>query len=153
MSGAEDGRPVDRVVRDSGVDDLLDVLGDRIGGADLTTLLLDVMRRRADRVSPADVLRQYATDRFVAPGVVDLRSLRAAEDQLLGAVPDSFDVLTLSPLVPRGAYTAVAPVHADRVVATIRGTEVAADPTNALALEAAGRRRSLCLRKTGQPNW
>ena len=90
------------MVRERGVDDLLDVLCDRLGGTDLTMLLLDVMWCRAGRVPLADVLRQYGTDQFVAPGVVDLRSLLAAEDRLLGTVPDSLEVLTLSPLVPPG---------------------------------------------------
>jgi len=39
--------------------------------------------------------------------------------------------------------SAVAPVSQHRVVSTIRGTEVAADPTAGLALEAARRRRDL----------
>lgn len=49
-------------------------------------------------------------------------------------------MLTLAPLVPLAAHTAVATVDPRKVVATIRGSEVAADPTNALALEAAQRR-------------
>ena len=49
----------------------------------------------------------------------------------------------LAPVLPLGAHTAVADVDPRNVIATVRGTEVAADPTNGLALEAAVRRARL----------
>jgi hypothetical protein len=135
-----------RVVRAAGAGDLagvdlVGVLADELPGADLTTLLLEVFRCRADRLSPADVLRQYKRDRFVAPGSVPFAALRRAEDALLGALPEGFDVITLAPVLPLGAHSAVAAVDPRNVLVTIRRTEVAADPTNGLALEAAMRRR------------
>ena len=46
------------------------------------------------------------------------------------------------PSPPLGTCSAVATVNQDKVVSTIRNTEVASDPTNVLALEAAVRRRA-----------
>ena len=40
-------------------------------------------------------------------------------------------------MVPLGTHSAVATVHQHKVVSTIRNAEVAADPTNALAILAA----------------
>ena len=54
-------------------------------GSDLTTLLLEVFRRRARRLTPAEVMRRYGTDRFVGPATVYPGALRRAEDALLGA--------------------------------------------------------------------
>jgi hypothetical protein len=51
-------------------------------------------------------------------------------------------LLTLPPLVPLGTHAVLGPMSQDKVVSTTRGTEVAADPTNALALEAAARRKA-----------
>jgi hypothetical protein len=129
-----------RVLRQAGGADLLDLLADRLSGADLTSLLLEVMRRRADRLSPADVLRQYRTDRFVSPATTDIRDLRRVEYAMFAALPAGFEVLTLAPVLPLGAHSAVATVDPRNVIATIRRTEVASDPTNGLALEAAARR-------------
>jgi hypothetical protein len=123
--------------------DLLGVLAGDLAGADLTTLLLEVFRRRAERLSPAEVMRRYRTDRFVAPGQVSATALRRAEDAMLGALPQGFDLVTLAPVLPLGAHTATAGVDPRNVIATVRGTEVAADPTNGLALEAAARRADL----------
>ncbi|WP_143116023.1 hypothetical protein [Lentzea xinjiangensis] len=130
-----------RVLRSIGGEDALDRLA-ALPGSDLTSVLLALMRRRAGALSGADVLRQYRSDRFVAPSEVPFEVVRAAEDRLLAALPPSFSVLGLAPVAPLGTCSAVAEVDQNNVVSTIRGTEVAADPTNALALEAAVRRQS-----------
>jgi hypothetical protein len=137
---APDG-PLARVLEQAGGAEVLEVLAERLAGADLTTLLLEVQRRRAERLTPTLVLRSYERDRFVAPGTVDLHSLREAEDLLLDALPGGFDQIVLAPLLPLGAHSALSTVPQNNLVSTIRGTEVAADPTAGLALEAAVRRR------------
>ncbi len=130
-----------RVLREAGDPALADKLAG-LSGTALTTLLLEVLRRQAERLTPADVMRRYGSDRFVAPGSVGFGALRRAEDGMLAALPPGFDVLTLAPVLPLGAHSAVATVDPRNVVATVRGSEVAADPTNGLALEAAARRRA-----------
>ena len=122
---------------------LLELLSERLSGADLTTLLLEVYRRRALNVTPAEVMRRYRTDRFVAPAAVPFAQTRQAEDALIRSLPDGFELLTLAPVTALGTHSSVATVDPRKVIATIRGSEVAADPTNALALEAAARRSAL----------
>ncbi|MFK0119128.1 hypothetical protein [Streptomyces sp. NPDC090994] len=112
-------------------------------GADLTTLLLEVFRRRAERLTPAEVMRRYRGDRFVAPAPVGFAAqCRTTEDALVSALPEGFEALVLAPVVPLAAHSAVATVDPRKVIATVRGSEVAADPTNAPALEASHRRSS-----------
>ena len=129
-----------RVLRQAGDPALADKLAG-LSGTALTTLLLEVLRRQADRLTPADVMRRYGSDRFVAPASLGFAPLRRAEDAMLAALPAGFEVLTLAPVLPLGAHSAVATVDPRNVVATVRGSEVAADPTTGLALEAAARRR------------
>ncbi|MGV9298600.1 MULTISPECIES: hypothetical protein [Amycolatopsis] len=109
-------------------------------GADLTTLQLEVARRRAAKLRGPDVLRRYRADRFTTPAPLPFDALRRVEDALLSAAPPEFDRVTLSPVTPLGTHSTVAGLAQHRVVPTGRGTEVAADPTNGLALEAAVRR-------------
>jgi hypothetical protein len=147
------GQALRRVVDGVGGPAVLDLLGDELAGADLTTLLLEVFRRRAARVRPAEVFRRYRTDRFVAPAAVGLAALRRAEDAFLAALPGGFETVVLAPVVPLGTHTATGDVDPRNVIATIRGTEVAADPTNGLALEAAARREELlrCSPRSAEP--
>jgi hypothetical protein len=129
-----------RVLGRVGGPELLELLCNGLSGADLTTLLLEVFRRRAEQLSPAEVRRRYCGDRFVAPAPISFAALRHAEDAFLSVLPEGFEVLVLAPLQPLAAHSAVATVDPRKVIATVRGTEVCADPTNALALEAAIRR-------------
>lgn len=141
MDDTRGGRPDPTAALD--LDDVLDLLADRLSGSELTTLLLEASRRRAARATPAEVMRRYRADRFVAAAALSARELRRAEDRLIAALPPSAELVALAPLVPLGTHSAVATVDPRKVVATVRGTEVAADPTNALALEAAVRRGRL----------
>ncbi len=132
-------QPIDRVLDELGMPKLVAAL-EGLGGADLTSLLLDVFRRRAARVRPSQLLRRYATDRFVLAPTAPFPLLRRVEDALIAASAGTFEMLALAPLVPLGTHSAIATVDQNKVVSTTRQNEVAADPTNALSIEAATRR-------------
>ena len=137
-----DGTPLARVVRQAGGAEVLDRLAD-LSGADLTTLLLRLMRVRTGRLTPAEVFRRYHEDRFVAPADVPYERLRATEDRMMSLLPQGFRPVVLAPVAPLGLHSVVGPVHQDKVLSTIRGNEVAADPTNGLALVAAAERQRM----------
>jgi hypothetical protein len=130
---------LDRVARGIGGMDVVERLAG-LSGSDFASVMLEVVRRRAARETPASVLRRYQRDRFVRPGSTSWRSGRRAEDLLLGGLPADVEVVTLAPLVPLGTHSALGTVSQHKIVTAIRACEVAADPTNALALEAAVRR-------------
>ena len=111
-----------------------------LSGSDFTSLMLEVARRRAASQTPAEIMRRYRSDRFARPADTPWRDLRRAEEVLARGLPPEFELLTLAPLVPLGTHSALGPVSQDKVVTAMRAGAVAADPTNALALEAAVRR-------------
>ncbi|WP_020390945.1 hypothetical protein [Kribbella catacumbae] len=76
------------------------------------------------------------------PSGVDPRALVKTQAMLWERLPERFAGVELSPLAPLGTCSAVATVDQNKIVSTIRGTEVASDPTNELAIEAAVRRRA-----------
>lgn len=116
-------------------------LRDGMPPTDLQTLLLDVARTRAAAVTPAQLMRRWQQDRFVRPATSDPRALAAVEAQLWALLPDRYAGVELSPVAPLGTVSALSSMNQDRVVSTVRGSEVVSDPTNALAIEAASRRR------------
>jgi hypothetical protein len=143
-SGAEGGREesglIRRILASAGDPDLAQRLTERLSPSDLQSLLLRVYKARAAALGPADVLRRYAENRFVKPpGVPPLDSMRL-DALAFSLLPDGFEVVELSPLSPLGASSALGPVDQDKIVSTIRNTEVLSDPTNAMALECALRR-------------
>jgi hypothetical protein len=132
-----------RIARQSGVPDIVDVLSDRLSPTDLQSLLLEVSRRKAARIRPADLLARYERDRFVRPSARGAEEVTAFDQLAWSLLPDAYDALVLSPLCPLGTNSVVGTVDQHKVVSTVRTAEVVADSTNVLALECALRRRSL----------
>jgi hypothetical protein len=102
--------------------------------------LLEVAEVRAARRSPADLLDQWDRDRFVQQAVVDQRSLVEVDRHLLAAA-SAFESIELSPVAPLGVCSSMGHASQNKVLSTLRGTEVVSDPTNVLALECALRLR------------
>lgn len=97
-------------------------------------------RSEAGRRRPTDLLAQWTRDPTVRPSGVDLRTSLAYDVLALDAAHD-YEALLLSPVAPMGVTSVLAPTSQDRVLSTIRGTEVVSDATNVLALECALRLR------------
>jgi hypothetical protein len=135
-----DERILKRIDRAAGVDDLAGAL-ERLAPTDLQSLLLEVHRRRAGRLAPKDVLRQYEESRFVAPAGASPSRLLELERRALSLLPPGYEALELAPVAPLGTAAVLGGVSQDWAVATSRNTEVVSDSTNVLALEAASRRR------------
>jgi hypothetical protein len=117
-----------------------DRLAAGLGGSELQSLLLEVMRARALARDPKELVAQYGRDPFCAPAAVDLREMLAIDTQLVAAA-EGFEALELSPVAPMGACSVVGPTDQNRVLSALRATEVVSDPTNVLALECALRLR------------
>jgi hypothetical protein len=108
---------------------------------ELWSLLLSVFETRATQRTSATVRQQWQNDRFVQPCTIDQRTLNELDAHLLAAAAN-FEAIELSPLAPLAVCSAVALTSQNRVVSTVRGTEVVSDPTNVLALECAKRLRA-----------
>ena len=96
-----------------------------------------MFERQAERRDPATLLAQYERDgtrrrRGLQCTPLDAAALRAAE---------GFEPVELAPVAPLGLNAVLGRIHQNNVLSTIRTTEVVADPTASLALEAAVRRR------------
>lgn len=132
-----------RLCHETGVPDLPDLLCERLSPSDLSALLLEVYRRQAGDLTPAALLSAYRKNRFVKPSAVHVVSFREFELEWLRAgLAAGFEALELSPVGPLGSCSAVATVHQHKVLSALRGTEVVADCTNILALEASVRRQA-----------
>ena len=136
----DDDPIVGRAERAVGRPGLLDALA-ALPASDVTSLLLALARRRAAAVSPAALLRAHTENRLVGPAALDPRALRAYEERIDELLPEGYERIDLSPVTPLGAAHVLGATPQDWVVSAGRDTEVVSDPTVALALECAVRRR------------
>lgn len=135
--------PLDRILSEAGVENLIEILAERLAPTDLQTLLLEVYRRRAAPLPPARLLEQYQTNRFVRPSSVNPLHALEFDRQAFSLAASLFEPIELSPVCPLATTSAFSKVSQDAVVTTIRNTEVVSDPTNCMALECAVRRKVL----------
>lgn len=132
---------LDRLAAETGVPDIAKILSERLSASDLNSLLLEVFSRKAQAITPSDLLRAYRQNRFVQPAGVDAVGLAEFSLECLkSAQAVGFQPLQISPVSPLGTCSVVAPAHQDKILTALRGTEVVADATNVLALESAVRR-------------
>jgi hypothetical protein len=144
MGASETGKKIlERLQRKAGLPGLLDALTERLSPSELTSLMLEVYRRQAQKRTPAQVLADYERDRFVRPSRVDVQQLLEWEQVALSSLPDGFEPMELAPVCPFGTSSVIAGVDQNWSVATSRNSEVVSDATNVLALEVASRRRQL----------
>ncbi len=130
-----------RIERQAGVPGLAALLAERLTPTDLQSLLLEVYRQRAHRRSPAQILADFGSDRFVKPASVSPLCLLEWERAAFRSLPLEVEPVTLSPVCPLGTSSIVAAVDQNWAVATARNTEVVSDATNVLALACAQRRK------------
>ncbi|HZI42531.1 MAG TPA: hypothetical protein VFD67_12530 [Gemmatimonadaceae bacterium] len=136
---------IDRIERELGLAGLAALLAERLEPSDLQSLLLDVYRRLVRRRSTAALLADHTRNRFVQPSRVPPARYVEWERLALSELPSGFEAIELSPVCSLGVSAAMGGLEQDRVVTTIRNTEVLSDSTNVLALETAVRRRALKL--------
>jgi hypothetical protein len=132
----------ERVERELGVPGIASLLAERLEPSDLQSLLLDVYRRVAKRRPVANMLADYETNRFVRPSTFSPLELLDWDRVAFSVLPKDFEPVDLSPVCPLGVSAVMGGLAQDRAVSTIRNSEVIADSTNVLALEAAVRRRA-----------
>jgi hypothetical protein len=125
------------IARRSGVPGLVEALAGLEGSA-LGSVLLEVSRRRAARVTPRQVSAAAAFSLFWSSST-DGRLFQRFDAAALAAA-QGFEALELAPVAPFGACAALSGVDQNNVLTATRRAEVLADPTLALALEAAARR-------------
>jgi hypothetical protein len=87
---AEDGTPLERILKHEGMREAFELLTEQLSGSDVTSLLLEVSRQRADKITPAELMRRHRRDRFVAPATAPFSGLRRAEEACIGALLPSF---------------------------------------------------------------
>ncbi|WP_239618884.1 hypothetical protein [Cohnella mopanensis] len=126
---------LERILKKLGNSDLVSKLVNEISGSDLNTLLLKVFNERSKLMSPSELLNRYKENRFVQPAMADVLQLKQLElDILKIALNHRASPLQLSPVAPLGCTSVVGKVDQNKVISSLRGTEVVSDATNLMAL-------------------
>ncbi len=134
--GSDERKDLKRIINQLGTaENILDILSNQISLSDLNTLLLEVFRRRTAGALAGELLKRYATNRFVYPAEMNPIELKRLEIDVLNIAQSAlYTPIQLSPVAPLGSCSIVAASDQNKIISALRGTEVVADATNVLAL-------------------
>jgi hypothetical protein len=133
-----------RIAAETGVSRLDSILAEDLSASDLQSLLLLVFQRRAAALREADLVEASGRP-LLGPSRVSARLLNQF-DQVAFATAADFEAVELSPVAPLGLTRVLGEIDQNNVLTTIRNAEVLGDPTPAMALECARRRKNPKLR-------
>jgi hypothetical protein len=134
---------VQKILDRIGQPELVNLLSHDLSGTELNSLLLEVFHARASAMNAGQLMKTYRQNRFVKPADLPVIQLRQMELDLLRIFEQaSFTPIELSPVSVFGACSVVGPASQHKILSALRGTEVLADATNAIALHIADLRQS-----------
>jgi hypothetical protein len=131
---------IDRIVKESGFPALANFLGGGLSPGDLQSLLMHVYRTRAAGVTEADVMRTSERP-LLSVADIDARLLQLF-DRVAFEAAAGFEAVDLSPVAAAGLNRLLGEIDQNNVLSTIRKADVIGDPTAAMAVECARRRRA-----------
>jgi hypothetical protein len=118
----------------------------------LQPILIHAWRERAQTRVPHSLLRQYESKQaFFGPADSGQRELHRFSALFYESLPLTWTGIQLAPISPLGTNSVLSAVSQDVSLATTRESEVVSDPTTALALEIARRRKTFMTDAT-RPN-
>jgi len=129
-----------RIATETGIPRLDSILAEDLSASDLQSLLLHVFQTRAAALREADLVEASGRP-LLRPSGVSARLLNQF-DQTAFAVAAGFEAVELSPVAPLGLTRVLGVIDQNNVLTTIRNAEVLGDPTPAMALECARRRKN-----------
>lgn len=114
----------------------------------LIPILIESYRKRAEQITPQELLKTYDSKKdFYGISEFSQREIIHFQKLFYDVLPRSFDDVEFSPISPLGTNSVMTSLSQNKLLSTIRNSEVVGDPTTYLALEAASRRKELSKRK------
>src|SRR6188768_2939363 len=99
---------VENILKRSDGDKLLTLLVQDLSGSELSSLLLEVFRRRSQAIPSSELLRLYQKNRFVKPADLPVIPMKQMELEVLALLErHSFQLIELSPVAVFGACSVV----------------------------------------------
>lgn len=131
-----------RISKELGALNLADSLS-QLSGSDLHSILLASTKKRISKLEANNLLNDSKVSKACD---LDGRLLNKV-DRIAFDIAQEFEVVELSPVQPLGSVGVLTGLDQGNVLTTIRAFECASDPTVALALECARRRKDTAVRK------
>lgn len=135
--------PIKHIIDRYNLNEIVDILSNKLSGSELNSLLLEVFERRVMQETPSSLLGKYTKNKLVKPAQLDFLKFKEEELECCKIVANSsFELIELSPVAQLGTSSIMATVNQKKVLTALRNTEVQSDPTNSIALHYASLKKN-----------
>lgn len=125
----------------------LESLGNKLTSTELNSFLIELFHKKANELKSHNVFSNFQSNQYVKSSSLDPLLVAKFDVVAFELLPKEFQRIELSPLSPFGVCSSLATVSQKKVISSIRNTEVTADATNVLCLEAAIQRKKILIEK------
>jgi hypothetical protein len=132
-----------RLGKDPELKGLFLLLTEKLSNTDLQSLLIETFRNRSRKTNPSSVLNEYRDNRFYRPSEIPQAMLNRFDLLAYSLLSGDWHSLDLSPVTPLGTCTSISNLSQNRMISTIRNSELVSDSTNTMALKAALMRKEI----------
>mgnify|MGYP001563499739 CR=1 FL=1 len=143
----QDGSISDIEIKKHGLEDFADKFVNKLNNSDIYSLLSGLYEKRIQNIKPSQLLSTYKRDRTLGASEVDAEKLLGLVNNFVEQLKGRYKFVELSPLMPIGGSSVLNKINPSTILQTIKGTEVVADASIILALEAARMRSESVDRK------
>ena len=96
-------RITDRISKETGIPNLVEILSERLAPSDLQSLMMEVYSRRAKSRKPKEMMANYADGRFMRPSPCNPKLLLEWDRVAFSRLPDGFQRVTMCQIQRRRA--------------------------------------------------
>ena len=126
---------IKHIISRCNLNEIVDILSDKLSGSELNSLLLEVFDRRTTKETPSSLLSKYSKNKLAKPAQLDFLEFKEEELECCKIIANNnYELIELSPVAQLGTSSVMATVNQKKVLTALRNTEVQSDPTNAIAL-------------------
>ena len=89
----------------------------------LNTLMLEIYQRRSKKIQCYDTLQKYIDNyEFYCPSKMDLRVINKYNEIFIDCLPEKYEAIELSPIVPFGANSSFTNLSQKNILTTIKNS-------------------------------
>ena len=124
-------------IKKYGLEDFADKFVNKLNNTEIYSLLSGLYEKRIQDIKPSELLNAYKRDRTLGLSEADAEQLLDLVNNFVEQLKGRYKFVELSPLTPIGGSSVLNKINSNTILQTIKGSEVVADASIILALEAA----------------
>ena len=103
---------IKHIISRCNLNEIVDILSDKLSGSELNSLLLEVFDRRITKETPSSLLSKYGKNKLAKPAQLDFLEFKEEELECCKIIANNnYELIELSPVAQLGTSSVMATVN------------------------------------------